>query len=76
MMRQTFQAVGELAGSIATARGVASLTIPEEVIEDTEDRKVVARYTPLGVVAGIVPWNFPNLLAMIKMYVVIKLCLS
>ncbi|KAG4437808.1 hypothetical protein IFR05_006695 [Cadophora sp. M221] len=64
--KPTFQAAMELQFSASFARCAANLTIPEEVIEDTEDRKIIARYTPLGVVAGIVPWNFPNLLAMMK----------
>ncbi|TVY12635.1 putative aldehyde dehydrogenase FUS7 [Lachnellula arida] len=38
---------------------IANLDIPEEVIEDNEDRKVIVRYTPLGVAVAIVPWNFP-----------------
>ena len=38
---------------------MGKLNIPEEVIEDNEDRKVITRYTPLGVVVAIVPWNFP-----------------
>lgn len=35
------------------------LKFDEEVLEDTGDRRVIQRFTPLGVVAGIVPWNFP-----------------
>ena len=38
---------------------IGKLDIPEEVFEDNEDRKVITRYTPFGVVAAIVPWNFP-----------------
>lgn len=38
----------------------------EEVIEDTDDRQVTVRYTPLGLVVGIVPWNFPVMLCMMK----------
>ena len=38
---------------------LAQLNMPEEVIEDNEERKVITRYTPLGVVGAIVPWNFP-----------------
>jgi acyl-CoA reductase-like NAD-dependent aldehyde dehydrogenase len=38
---------------------MGKLDVPEEIIEDNEDRKVITRYTPLGVVAAIVPWNFP-----------------
>ncbi|PVH81315.1 aldehyde dehydrogenase [Cadophora sp. DSE1049] len=64
--KPTFQAVQELEASVAFSRCAANLTLPEEIIEDSEDRKIVNRYTPLGVVAGIVPWNFPNLLAMMK----------
>lgn len=44
-------------------KGLANLDMPEEVIEDNEDRKVITRYTPLGVVGAIVPWNFPVQLA-------------
>lgn len=40
--------------------------MPEEVLEDNEDRKVITRYTPLGVAVAIVPWNFPIQLAMGK----------
>lgn len=34
----------------------ASLNVPEEVIEDAE-KTVTTRYTPLGVVGAICPWN-------------------
>ena len=39
------------------------MALPEEVIEDTEEKKIVNRYVPLGVCCGIVPWNYPILLA-------------
>ncbi|KAI0838042.1 aldehyde dehydrogenase [Hypoxylon sp. FL0890] len=48
-------------------RGFCQLSLPEEVIEDTKERKVVTRYTPLGVVVGIVPWNFPVQLSCVKL---------
>ncbi|KAI0847490.1 aldehyde dehydrogenase [Daldinia vernicosa] len=48
-------------------RGFCQLSLPSEVIEDTENRKVVKRYTPVGVVAGIAPWNFPVQLLCMKM---------
>ncbi|KAH7408904.1 aldehyde dehydrogenase [Cadophora sp. MPI-SDFR-AT-0126] len=41
----------------------SKLEVPEEITEDTEERQVITRYTPLGVVVGIVPWNFPMSLA-------------
>ena len=39
---------------------------PRSVIEDTDERTVITRYTPLGVVCAIVPWNFPIRLAVGK----------
>ncbi|KAI9051772.1 hypothetical protein LZ554_004039 [Drepanopeziza brunnea f. sp. 'monogermtubi'] len=64
--KPTFQAKAEVDLAIAVGRATAQMTLPEEVIEDTEERNIVCRFTPLGVVAGIVPWNFPNLLAIMK----------
>lgn len=57
------QADGETDAAIAWIRGMANIAIPEDVIEDTEDRTVVTHYTPIGVVGAIIPWNFPLLLA-------------
>ncbi|KAG9948183.1 betaine aldehyde dehydrogenase 1, partial [Aureobasidium melanogenum] len=39
-----------------------SLDIPEEKIEDDE-KIMTTRYTPLGVVGAICPWNFPLILS-------------
>ncbi|KAK5018692.1 hypothetical protein LTR39_000834 [Cryomyces antarcticus] len=44
-------------------REIAKQSIPDEVLDDNEERQVVVRYTPLGVAAAIVPWNFPIHLA-------------
>ncbi|KAK4962871.1 hypothetical protein LTR10_000498 [Elasticomyces elasticus] len=41
---------------------MAGLTIPEDVVEETETKKTIVRYTPIGVVGAIIPWNFPLLL--------------
>ncbi|KAM0194330.1 hypothetical protein ACHAPI_007091 [Fusarium lateritium] len=60
------QASFEAAGAVAWVRGQASIDLPEEVVEDSETRKIVTRYTPLGVAAAIVPWNFPLMLATAK----------
>lgn len=57
----------ETGTSVQWLQGLANLDMPEEVIEDNEDRKVITRYTPLGVVGAIVPWNFPIQLACGKM---------
>lgn len=45
---------------------IAKMHVKDEVVEDTEERQVVIRHTPLGVAAGIVPWNFPIHLALGK----------
>ena len=56
----------EVYGSIAWFREVAKQTLPEDVLEDNSERRVITRHTPLGVVAAIVPWNFPILLMVWK----------
>jgi acyl-CoA reductase-like NAD-dependent aldehyde dehydrogenase len=56
----------EVFGSIAWCREMAKMSLDEETVEETENRLVVTRHTPLGVVGGIVPWNFPVILAMWK----------
>ena len=40
--------------------------LPEHISEDTDERKAVTRFEPIGVVAALVPWNFPIVLAMFK----------
>lgn len=47
-------------------KAVARQTLEDEVVEDSDTRKVIVRHEPLGVVAAIVPWNFPFLLAIWK----------
>jgi hypothetical protein len=39
--------------------GVSALKFGEEVVDQSDERTVITIYTPLGVVAAIVPWNFP-----------------
>lgn len=56
----------EVYGSIAWFREISKQSLPEDVLEDTPERKVITRHTPLGVVGGITPWNFPILLAVWK----------
>jgi len=56
----------EILGSAIWCREIAKQSLPDEVVEDTPDRRVITRFSPLGVVGGIVPWNFPVLLAIWK----------
>ena len=44
-------------------KAFSQMDLPEEVIEEDEEKKIINRYTPLGVCCGIVPWNYPVLLA-------------
>ena len=44
----------------------AKLDLPDKISEDSETRTAITKYEPIGVVAGIVPWNFPIMLAMFK----------
>ncbi|KAI2468306.1 aldehyde dehydrogenase [Annulohypoxylon bovei var. microspora] len=46
--------------------GICELSLPEEVMEDSNKRKVITRHIPLGVAVGIVPWNYPIFLACVK----------
>lgn len=57
------QAEYETDSAIEWMRGMANIRLPEDVIENNEQHTVTTRYVPIGVVAAIVPWNFPLLLA-------------
>tara|TARA_R110001592_G_scaffold190887_1_gene436934 strand:+ start:8711 stop:10147 length:1437 start_codon:yes stop_codon:yes gene_type:complete len=56
----------EVFGSVTWLREIATQSLEDEVIEDTDTHKVVTQFTPVGVVGAIVPWNFPILLAIWK----------
>ena len=60
-------AMGEVAGAIGLLRYFASLDMPLTVLKETDSQKVVQHRTPLGVVAAIMPWNFPMLLIVMKL---------
>ncbi|MEZ5927804.1 MAG: aldehyde dehydrogenase family protein [Parvularculaceae bacterium] len=60
------EAAGEAAWSEGYMRHYATLSLETKVIQDDETARVEMRRTPLGVVAGIVAWNFPLLLAVWK----------
>ena len=44
----------------------ASLDLEDEINEDSDERLSRTRRVPVGVVAGIVPWNFPVMMAVQK----------
>lgn len=59
-------AQAEVGGAAHVLRYYAAQTIPIEVIEDSEARLIELHRRPLGVVAAIVPWNFPVITAINK----------
>jgi acyl-CoA reductase-like NAD-dependent aldehyde dehydrogenase len=64
--RPVAKAAEELMGAAFWATSIAQQEIPVLVNEDTPDRRSETRRVPIGVVGGIVPWNFPMLLGMWK----------
>lgn len=61
------EATGEILGFAAFTRHFAGMDLPVEVLEDSERRRVEAHRQPLGVVAAIIPWNFPVILLGFKL---------
>jgi acyl-CoA reductase-like NAD-dependent aldehyde dehydrogenase len=59
-------AMAEIKGSAMWLKAGTMLDIPVDVTEDTATRRIEVHHVPLGVVCGIVPWNFPVLLAIWK----------
>ncbi|KAF8601268.1 aldehyde dehydrogenase family protein [Ceratobasidium sp. AG-I] len=48
-------------------RETSKLRITDAVLVDDEKQKVIERYVPIGVCAGIVPWNVPLIICVIKL---------
>jgi acyl-CoA reductase-like NAD-dependent aldehyde dehydrogenase len=53
----------EVGGAVAWTRATASLSLPEQTIQDDAKGKIVMRRKPVGVVASITPWNWPMMIA-------------
>jgi acyl-CoA reductase-like NAD-dependent aldehyde dehydrogenase len=53
----------ELGGAAAWAGHTAGLSLPVQVLQDTNEGKVELHRKPLGVVGSITPWNFPVMIA-------------
>ena len=60
------QAKGEIFGAAGMSAAQATLKLEEVVNEDSDARLSRTRRVPVGVVGGIVPWNFPVMMAIQK----------
>lgn len=56
----------DILNGLTWLRETAELQLPETVVLDDAERRTVIQRVPLGVVAGLVPWNLPVYLAMLK----------
>ena len=59
-------AMWEVGGTAAGLKYFASLDLPEKILKDDAESKIILQHAPLGVVAAITPWNFPLILLSIK----------
>lgn len=57
----------EVLGLASWLRGTASMALPVTIHEDSPARYCATSHVPIGVVAAIVPWNYPLLLAAFKL---------
>ncbi|MEJ0098659.1 MAG: aldehyde dehydrogenase family protein [Pseudomonadota bacterium] len=57
----------EIMIAAANIRGFTAMDLPESVLQEDEQSKVIRQRLPLGVVAAITPWNFPLIMAVTKL---------
>lgn len=60
------QAQREIFGAAGLAKAQSGFQLEDEIIEDSDSRLHRHRRVPVGVVGGIVPWNFPVSMAIQK----------
>lgn len=60
------KAIGEVMGAARWFEHTAGIDLPVEVIRDDEAMRIAVHRRPLGVVAGIAPWNYPVISAVWK----------
>lgn len=60
------QAQFEVMAAAQWCQATATLSLPDREMEAGPGRKQITRYVPIGVVAGISPWNFPVVLSIWK----------
>ena len=52
----------EFTMTLESLRTFATMQVKEEVLEENEERTIYQTFPPLGVCAGVVPWNAPVLI--------------
>jgi acyl-CoA reductase-like NAD-dependent aldehyde dehydrogenase len=57
----------EIAIAANNIRGFTPMQLPDTVLVDDEQSKVIRQRLPLGVVAAITPWNFPVIMMVTKL---------
>jgi acyl-CoA reductase-like NAD-dependent aldehyde dehydrogenase len=57
------EALGEVAWTEGFLRHYATLELPDRIIQDDAAGYIAVKHRPLGVVVGIIAWNFPLLVA-------------
>ena len=60
------QAQGEIFGAAGISKAQSTLKLEDVISEDSDARLSRTRRVPVGVVGGIVPWNFPLMMAIQK----------
>lgn len=60
------KAMEEIGGSAYILRGLASLELENQVVQEDAGGRFIEQRYPLGVVAAITPWNFPISLLAVK----------
>ena len=60
-------AANEIQNAVESLRTIAGFKLEPETVLDNSERQIIVRYTPLGLAIGIVPWNFPVMLAVNKL---------
>jgi acyl-CoA reductase-like NAD-dependent aldehyde dehydrogenase len=61
------ESMGEIQATISFIRTISALNLSSDLVRDDPDRRIEIVRRPLGVVAAILPWNFPVLLLTFKM---------